>query len=68
MTPTRKTDAYSQHAVIEYDEDDDLSPEDMIEENELEHLTDYFHDDMPELAKVLKKHRPDLDIDWEDYQ
>lgn len=67
-TPTSKTDAYSQHAVIEYDEDDDLSPEDMIEDKELELLTDYFLDDMPELSKVLKKHRPDLDIDWEDYQ
>lgn len=40
----------------------------MIEEKELELLTDYFLDDMPELAKVLEKHRPDLDIDWEDYQ
>lgn len=70
-----ETAAYTQTAHVELDQDefDDIeeAEEDRdlrLSRDEIDTLTDYFLDDMPHLAKVIKKHLPHLDIDWDQFK
>ena len=61
---------YSQTTVVEPDEDDDEDDPDFeleqkLNEAEISMLGDLFLDDMPHLTKVIKRHLPHLEIDWD---
>lgn len=73
-TPESETGAYCQWAYEELDshrfddpEEAELDLESRLAKSEVQILTDYFLDDMPHLAKVLRKHLPHLEIDWEEF-
>ena len=56
--------------VVDSDEEDselaENEAQEQLREQELE-ILDYFMDDMEGTVKTIKKHMPDLDIDWSNY-
>jgi hypothetical protein len=67
-TPTSPEDAYCQFAEVEPSDDDDEDLVQQLEDLEKEILSEFFLDDMPHLAKVVKKHLKHLDLEWGDFE
>lgn len=74
-TPVDSENAYSQETFVEIDRDefDDSDEADdqfsellVVEEQDM--LNDFFLDDMPHLAKILRNHLSHLDIDWDQFE
>jgi hypothetical protein len=73
-SPHDAKNAYLQEAMVEVDEDDfedieeaEEDAQERLAEMELE-ILDFFMDDMQGTSKVIKKHMPHLDLDWDAYK
>ena len=73
-SPHNAKNAYLQEAMVEVDEDDfedieeaEEDAQERLAEIELE-ILDFFMDDMQGTCKVIKKHMPHLNIDWDAYK
>ena len=73
-SPHDANNAYLQEAMVEMDEDDfedieeaEEDTQERLAEMELE-ILDFFMDDMRGTFKVIKKHMPHLELDWDVYK